>query len=53
MRRDSIDGVQWVSESRVASGDPLRTYGVGRICATEGCRTRLSKYNPTTRCSIH
>lgn len=53
MRRDSIDGFQWVSASRLIFGEPPCTYGKGRICATEGCRTRLSRYNPTKHCSIH
>jgi hypothetical protein len=53
MRSDSIDGFQWVSGSRVIFGEPPCTYGKGRICSTEGCRTRLSRYNPTKHCSIH
>jgi hypothetical protein len=53
MRRDSIDGVQRVIASRVTTGERLRTYVEGRIRAPEGCRTRLSRYNPSTRCSIH
>jgi hypothetical protein len=24
-----------------------------RRCATEGCSVRLSRYNPTSHCSIH
>ena len=30
-----------------------RTYGAGRICAVEGCGTRLSAYNPSTVCALH
>jgi len=30
-----------------------RTYGIGRICAVEGCDTRLSAYNPLTVCALH
>ncbi len=30
-----------------------RTYGVGRVCAVEGCGTRLSAYNPSTTCALH
>jgi hypothetical protein len=32
---------------------PSRTYPAGRICATDGCDTRLSIYNPDGLCSIH
>lgn len=30
-----------------------KTYGVGRICAVEGCGTRLSAYNPSDTCALH
>lgn len=30
-----------------------RTYGTGRICAVEGCGTRLSAYNPSDTCALH
>jgi len=30
-----------------------QTYGSGRVCAHEGCLTRLSTYNPTPFCSLH
>lgn len=30
-----------------------KTYGVGRVCAVEGCGTRLSSYNPSSRCAMH
>jgi hypothetical protein len=30
-----------------------KTYGIGRICAIEGCGTRLSAYNPSTVCALH
>jgi len=30
-----------------------KTYGVGRICAVEGCGTRLSAYNPSSVCALH
>jgi hypothetical protein len=52
MSSESIETAEWATVSRSASGEPLRTYGKGRICTFEGCQTRLSKYNPTTRCSI-
>jgi hypothetical protein len=53
MRRDPIDGVQWAGASRLVFGEPPHTYSKGRICATEGCGTHLSRYNPTKYCSIH
>jgi hypothetical protein len=51
--RNNLDGIEWVSASKLLSGEPLHTYQIGRICATSGCRTYLSRYNPTSRCSIH
>jgi len=30
-----------------------RTYGAGRVCAHEGCTTRLSAYNPSSICALH
>lgn len=30
---------------------PVTDYGTGRECVS--CSTRLSRYNPQTRCSIH
>jgi hypothetical protein len=37
------------------SSDMLKTktYGLGRICAVEGCGTRLSAYNPSSVCALH
>ena len=31
----------------------LKTYGEDRVCSTEGCTTRLSKYNRNTQCHQH
>ncbi len=30
-----------------------KTYGLGRVCAVEGCGTRLSAYNPSDVCALH
>ena len=30
-----------------------KTYGAGRVCAVEGCGTRLSAYNPSSVCALH
>lgn len=48
-----IDGSEWISGSGLLHGAPARTYRRGRICATSGCGTLLSRYNPTNRCSLH
>ncbi|HEX9890818.1 MAG TPA: hypothetical protein VGB28_01990 [Actinomycetota bacterium] len=32
---------------------PSRTYGDGRVCAHEGCETRISTYNKATYCWAH
>lgn len=32
---------------------PSRRYGRGRVCASHGCRTILSVYNPSRLCSQH
>jgi hypothetical protein len=53
MRKNTIDGVEWVAASGLTSGEPPHTYRLGRICATSGCGTYLSRYNPTKCCSIH
>lgn len=34
-------------------GEPVRTYGDGRVCAAPGCLTRLSRYNPAEYCAVH
>ena len=34
-------------------GEPVRSYGAGRVCAAAGCTTRLSRYNPSDVCSLH
>ena len=38
------------------TGRPKRkpkTYGPGRVCATEGCTVRLSRYNRADQCFSH
>jgi hypothetical protein len=32
---------------------PNRTYGTDRVCAHEGCETRLSRYNKARHCFAH
>ena len=35
------------------AGTPAVTYGEGRICGYDGCRTVLSRYNPGSYCAAH
>jgi hypothetical protein len=32
---------------------PVRSFGIRRVCAAEGCEAQLSSYNPGCHCSIH
>lgn len=32
---------------------PSRSHGEDRVCEIDGCRTRLSRYNPARRCWQH
>jgi len=32
---------------------PIRSYAADRVCAREGCTTRLSVYNGSDRCAAH
>jgi hypothetical protein len=39
---------------RAPGADPeVRSFGAARVCAAEGCMTRLSRYNPDSYCSVH
>jgi hypothetical protein len=39
---------------RPPGADPaVRSFGSARICAADGCRTKLSRYNPDSYCSVH
>jgi hypothetical protein len=46
-------GSRQVAGSDLIHGRPVRTFGQGRTCLVEGCRTRLSLYNPKAWCSLH
>lgn len=35
------------------SSRSVRTYGDHRVCAVDGCQTKLSVYNPSRYCSVH
>jgi len=52
MSSESIRGT--IGAAMIGSHDgPARTYASGRTCDEEGCRVRLSVYNPGTRCGLH
>jgi hypothetical protein len=36
-----------------SSSDRLDTQPSGRVCATKGCETVLSRYNASNRCNLH
>jgi hypothetical protein len=39
---------------RGSNSEPLvRSFGSVRICAADGCRTQLSRYNPARCCYLH
>ena len=39
---------------RPPGADPeVRSFGKARVCAAEGCETKLSRYNPDDYCSVH
>jgi hypothetical protein len=39
---------------RAPGADPeVRSFGIRRVCAADGCQTTLSRYNPDTYCSLH
>jgi hypothetical protein len=52
---DHADGAPAGKVRRRAPGaDPVvRSFGTARICAAQGCKTKLSRYNPDTYCSMH
>jgi hypothetical protein len=53
IRSRTLDGPDWILAAGLTHGLPSPTYGRGRTCAMSGCRTVLSRYNPTSRCSCH
>jgi hypothetical protein len=39
---------------RAPGADPeVRSFGDERVCAADGCGTKLSRYNPDSYCSVH
>ena len=39
--------------SRVVGGDRVQDYGEQRRCCVDDCATLLSRYNPSTTCTVH
>ncbi|HSK90013.1 MAG TPA: hypothetical protein VK875_01750 [Euzebyales bacterium] len=39
--------------NRVVGGDRLQDYGNQRRCAADDCGTLLSRYNPSSTCTVH
>jgi hypothetical protein len=48
------NGVGPSTRRRAPGADPeVRSFGAARVCAADGCETKLSRYNPDTYCSVH
>lgn len=41
------------SHRRLASGERLQQFAMGRSCQHEECSARLSRYNPSDVCALH
>jgi hypothetical protein len=50
-RQETMLGLR--AESVRPFGRPNRTYRFGRVCAVDGCHTRLSIYNGSEYCWVH
>jgi hypothetical protein len=53
MNESLMEGLGWARGIEAVYGRSSSTYRKGRVCSRSGCRTHLSRYNPTERCSIH
>lgn len=40
-------------DSLTSGGRPARAFRRGRVCQEPDCETRLSMYNPGSRCCLH
>jgi hypothetical protein len=47
-----MHAVEGATRLAIADEGPL-TFGRGRVCAHDGCGTRLSTYNPLPVCALH
>ena len=51
---DDADDAAGRTRRRAPGADPeVRSFGEARVCAADGCRTHLSRYNPDSYCSVH
>lgn len=51
---DDSDASDAPTRRRAPGADPeVRSFGKARVCAAEGCETKLSRYNPDAYCSVH
>ena len=48
-----MPNIQAIHATRPVEVIPPKQYGEGRKCSKKGCTTRLHKYNPSDRCSLH
>jgi hypothetical protein len=47
-------GTGTAGRRRAPGADPeVRSFGDERVCAADGCETKLSRYNPDDYCSVH
>lgn len=53
MRTGMSDNGRVVADRMVTWHRPVSTERAGRVCAQEGCGTKLSIYNTDDRCSMH
>lgn len=53
MRTGMSDNGRVVAERMVTWHRPVNTEQAGRVCAHEGCDTKLSIYNSSDRCAAH
>jgi len=51
--RGKVLAVSQHSISKLSGGRPRKTYGTNRVCAHEGCTTRISSYNKNDFCWTH
>lgn len=53
MRSGLTDNGRVVAERMVTWHRPVTTTPAGRVCAHQGCETKLSIYNSSDRCAMH
>lgn len=53
MRSGMTDNGRVVADRMVTWHRPVTAAEAGRVCAEQGCRTKLSIYNSSDRCASH